>query len=290
MWKLARRLDRQLVGQRVARSDFRTPALATRDVSGREVLGHDTHGKHLLTRLSGTDDSPAATLHSHLRMDGSWSTLAAGKRLPAKVQPHVRLVLALEDGRTVHGVRLHDLALVPTDRERDLVGHLGPDPLRADWDAAGAVQRLSADPTRPLVSALLDQRSMAGLGNLWANELAFLTGVSPWTPVGDVDVERLVERAATMLRHSATVEGAYQVTTGSSARGDDHWVVGRQRKGCRRCGGPVTTVDEVPGDAANRWTWWCPRCQPGPGPEARLRPGGAGGRPRRPSRSSRGRR
>jgi formamidopyrimidine-DNA glycosylase len=294
VWKLARRLDRQLRGHTVVRSDFRTPRLATRDVAGREVLGHDTHGKHLLTRLSATAGSPAATLHSHLKMDGSWSTLAPGKRLPAKLQPHVRLVLGLDDDRTVHGIRLHDLDLVPTDREHDLVGHLGPDPLREDWDPAEAVRRLAADPQRPLVSALLDQRAMAGLGNLWANELAFLTGVSPWTPVGDVDVERLVERSATMLRHSATVEGAYQVTTGSSARGDDHWVTGRQRRGCRRCGGPISVTAEVPGDAANRRTWWCAACQPGPGPEARtgpgLRPGGAVGRPRRSSRSSRGRR
>ena len=79
-------------------------------------------------------------------MDGSWSTLAPGKRLPAKLQPHVRLVLDLDDGRSVHGIRLHDLDLVPTDREADLVGHLGPDPLRDDWDADEAVRRLAADP------------------------------------------------------------------------------------------------------------------------------------------------
>lgn len=292
VWKLARRLDRQLAGHMVVRSDFRTPALATRDVSGREVLGHDTHGKHLLTRLSGTHDSPPATLHSHLRMDGSWSTLAPGRRLPGKVVPHVRLVLGLDDGRTVHGIRLHDLALVPTDRDHDLVGHLGPDPLREDWDADEAVRRLLESPTTPLVSALLDQRAMAGLGNLWANELAFLTGVSPWTPIGEVDVDRLVERAATMLRHSATVPGAYQVTTGSPVRGDDHWVTGRQRQGCRRCRGPVSVQAEVAGDAANRRTWWCPACQPGPGPETRtgtgagIRRGAGAVRPRRPTRSS----
>ena len=159
VWKLARRLDRQLVGRTIARSDFRTPRLATRDVSGREVLGHDTHGKHLLTRFSATAGSPAATLHSHLKMDGSWSTLAPGKRLPGKLQPHVRLLLTLDDDRVVHGIRLHDLDLVPTDREADLVGHLGPDPLRDDWDPAEAVRRLAADPAVPFVSALLDQRA-----------------------------------------------------------------------------------------------------------------------------------
>ena len=292
VFKLARRLDRQLAGHTIERSDFRTPRLATRDVAGRSVIAHDTHGKHLLTRLSATATSPAATLHSHLRMDGSWSTLAPGKRLPPAVRPHVRLVLELDDGRVVHGIRLHDLDLVRTDREADLVGHLGPDPLRADWDEAEAVRRLRADPAVPLVSALLEQRSLAGLGNLWANELAFLSGVSPWTPIGEVDVERLVARAAVMLHHSATVEGAYQVTTGSPVRGDDHWVTGRQRVGCRRCRGPISMTAELPGDAANRRTWWCPSCQPGPGPDARIsvRPGAASGRPRRSSRSSRGRR
>lgn len=270
VWKLARRLDRQLVGRTVVRSDFRVPRLATRDVAGRVVLGHDTHGKHLLTRLTGLDDSPAVTLHSHLRMDGSWTTTGAGKRLPARVQGDVRLVLALDDGRTTYGVKLHDLDLVATTEEDRLVGHLGPDPLRADWDADEAVRRLSVDPTLPLVSALLDQRLVAGLGNLWANELAFLTGVSPWTPIGEVDVPRLVDRAATMLHHSATVPQAYQVTTGSMWPGTDHWVTGRQRRGCLRCGTAVRVAAEIPGDAANRRTWWCPRCQPGPGPEARL--------------------
>ena len=86
VFKLARRLDRQLAGHTVVRSDFRTPALATRDLSGRQVLGHDTHGKHLLTRFGPTAGSPPATLHSHLRMDGSWSTLAPGKRYRIRVR------------------------------------------------------------------------------------------------------------------------------------------------------------------------------------------------------------
>ncbi|MBR7744610.1 Fpg/Nei family DNA glycosylase [Phycicoccus sp. BSK3Z-2] len=270
VFRLARRLDRQLAGRTVAHTDLRHPRLATRSVTGRSVLGHDTHGKHLLTRFSGAGDAPPVTLHSHLRMDGEWSVTRPGKRLPARLMHEVRLVLRLDDDRTVWGLRLHDLDLVPTREEARLVGRLGPDPLREDWDAAEAERRLRADPDVPLVSALLDQRRVAGLGNLWANELAFLTGVSPWTRVGDVDVGRLVERAATMLWHSATVDGAYQVTTGSSRRGEDHWVTGRRRQGCLRCGGPVRVVAEVPGDAANRRTWWCPHCQPGPGPEARV--------------------
>jgi formamidopyrimidine-DNA glycosylase len=265
VYVLARRLDRSVKGRAVARSDLRVPRLATRDLTGRSVTGHDTHGKHLLTRFSGD-----VTLHSHLRMDGEWSVTRPGKRLPARLMPEVRLVLTMDDGSTAWGLRLHDLDLVATADEHQLLGHLGPDPLRDDWDAAEAVRRLRERAAVPLVSALLDQTAIAGLGNLWVNELAFLMGVSPWTPVGELDVERVVERAATMLRHSATVPGAMQVTTGISRRGDSHWVSGRQRRPCLRCGREVQMVPELPNDPAHRRTWWCPHCQPGPGPEVRV--------------------
>ncbi len=257
--KLARRLDRALAGRVLARSDLRVPQLATRDLAGRTVLGHATHGKHLLTRFSG-----GATLHSHLLMDGSWSVTGPGKRLPRRLLPDVRVLLETRHGHTAHGLRLHQLDLVPTEEEARVVGHLGPDPLRADWDPEEAVRRLAADAGAPLVGALLDQRRIAGLGNLWVNELAFLTGHSPWTPMGEVDVPALVRLAATALRHSATVAGAYQVTTGSNRRGEEHWVAGRRGLPCRRCGTTIRMVEAVAEDPAQRVTWWCPRCQPGP--------------------------
>ncbi|MEV7431000.1 DNA-formamidopyrimidine glycosylase family protein [Nocardioides sp. NPDC092400] len=265
VFKLARRLDRPLKGRTVTRSDLRVPRLATRDLAGRVVLEHATHGKHLLTRFSG-----GATLHTHLLMDGSWSVTGPGKQLPRRLMPDVRIVLATNAGHTAYGLRLHEMELVETSREHELVGHLGPDPLREDWDAEEAVRRLAAEPAVPLVSALLDQRKVAGWGNLWANELAFLLGRSPWTPVGEVDVERLVGLGAKALRHSATVEGAYQVTTGIGRKGESHWVSGRAGRPCLRCGTTVEVVPELPNDPANRRTWWCPHCQPGPGPETRV--------------------
>lgn len=263
VYKLARTLDRELRGRTVERSDFRVPRLATRDLAGREVLAHVTHGKHLLQRFSG-----GLTLHSHLRMDGAWRFTGPGRRLPRGFDDDVRLVLQTP-GRTAWGLRLHDLDLVATDAEHTLVGHLGPDPLRDDWDPAEAEHRLRGAGTTPFVSALLDQRLMAGLGNVWVNELAFLTGVSPWTPIGEVDVARVVARAATMLRFSALSRDAHQVTTGSTRPGEEHWVNGRAGRPCRRCGTTIRRADEVRGDGANRFTWWCPHCQPGPGPEAR---------------------
>jgi endonuclease-8 len=262
VYLLARRLERSLDGRTVVRSDLRVPRHATADLAGRTVLEHVTHGKHLLTRFSGD-----LTLHTHLRMDGSWSVTRPGRRLPRRVMPDVRVVLEVDTGHTAYGVLLPVVDLVRTRDEATVVGHLGPDPLRDDWDEEEAVRRLGADPARPLAAAILDQTLVAGWGNLWANELCFLRGHSPWTPVGEVDLAALVRLGARALRRSAKVPGAYQVTTGDTRRGEQHWVAGRARRPCLRCGTEVRVVDAVPNDPSRRRTWWCPTCQPGPGPE-----------------------
>ncbi|WP_336923149.1 DNA-formamidopyrimidine glycosylase family protein [Aquipuribacter sp. SD81] len=273
VWRVARRLDDRLSGRRFVRSDFRVPQHATAELAGRRVLSTVSRGKHLLTRLDGD-----VTLHTHLRMDGEWSVVRAGKVLPRRLQPDVRVVLAT-DGPTAYALRMPVVELVRTTREADVVGHLGPDLLGPDWDPAEAVRRLAADPARPLAAALLDQRNLAGLGNLWVNELCFLRGRSPWTPVGEVDLPPLVDLAARLLRFSVSGAGTgqrtAQVTTGDPRPGHDHWVSGRAGRPCLRCGTTVRVVAEVPGDAERRRTWWCPRCQPGPAPEAG-RTGGAG--------------
>jgi formamidopyrimidine-DNA glycosylase len=144
-----------------------------------------------------------------------------------------------------------------------VVGSLGPDPLRDDWDADEAVRRLERRPHRPLAAALLDQRNVAGFGNLWVNELAFLRGAHPLRPVGEVDIAALVAIGARALRLSATVAGMYQVTTGRAVKGESHWVAGRAGRPCLRCGTRVRVVAERVDDPERRRTWWCPRCQPG---------------------------
>lgn len=258
VYALARRLDAALRDRVLTRGELRVPAHATDDLTGRTIQAHATHGKHLLTRLSGD-----LTLHTHLRMSGSWTVSNTGRWLPRTVMPDVRVVLRT-DGPAAYGVSLPVVDLVPTSREVEVIGHLGPDPLRKDWDAAEAASRLRADPDRPLVAALLDQRCVAGFGNLWANELCFLRGHSPWTPVSDVDVVALLDLGARALRHSATVAGAMQVTTGHRRKGDRHWVAGRAGRPCLRCGTAVRVIDEIPNDPERRRTWWCPACQPGP--------------------------
>ncbi len=260
IWKVARTLD-ALKGRRMAAVELRVASLVGAELADTTLLENDTHGKHLLTRFDN-----GQTLHTHLRMDGSWSVVRPGKTLPRALDPDIRVLLAAVGGPTAYGLTIPIVQLVQTSSEDQVIGHLGPDPLRADWDAGAAVRRIGADPQRGIAATLLDQQTMAGLGNLWVNELCFLRGVSPWTPVGEVDLERFVALAARALRHSAKVPGAYQVTTGNSRRGRDHWVAGRAQQPCYRCRTPIKVVEEVRGDPEQRRTWWCPTCQPGPGP------------------------
>jgi len=273
--RLARRLDAALAGRRLLAGRLMVPAHAGADLAGALVLGTVTHGKHLLTRLE--HDGEALTLHSHLRMDGEWALLGPGKRLPAARHPDVRALLVTTEQRSAAGLRLPVVELMRTAREPDAVGHLGPDLLHDGFDAALAARNLLADPERPLAGALLDQRNLAGLGNLWANELCFLLGRSPWTPVGDLGddgVARAVALAARALRASAAGTTGYQVTTGDTRPGQEHWVAGNAGKPCRRCGTTVRVVDGAAGASSgadqrygvHRRTWWCPRCQPGPQP------------------------
>jgi endonuclease VIII len=275
VWRLAGRMRPVLEGRTLAQGRLNVPAHATADLAGARVLGIATHGKHLLTRLDLAGE--ALTLHTHLLMDGEWALLGPGKRLPARLLPDVRVLLVTDEQRTAAGLRMPVVELMRTGDEPRAVGHLGPDLLDPALDVPAAAARLGADPARPLAAALLDQRLVAGLGNLWANELCFLSGRSPWTPVGELGepgVQRLVVRAARALRASASGVTGYQVTTGNTRPGQEHWVAGRAGQPCRRCGTRVEVVAEVAGvakdddDAAGvrRRTWWCPHCQPGPSP------------------------
>lgn len=266
VWRHARQLHEALAGARLTGSDFRLPALATADLTGWTVREAASRGKHLLIRLTGA--GRPRTLHSHLRMDGSWRIFRPGEPWRGGPGHTVRIVLTT-DAATAVGYRLHDVELVPTAREASVVGHLGPDLLGADWDLTEAVRRLRAVPDRPLAAALLDQRNLAGIGNLYACELAFLAGVSPWTPIGEVaDLTALVDRAHRLLHTNR--ESWAQVTTGSSRPGEANWVHGRAGRPCRRCGTRVRQAPSTRGIDA-RVTFWCPRCQPGPVPGPGLR-------------------
>ncbi|WP_441248476.1 Fpg/Nei family DNA glycosylase [Kitasatospora sp. McL0602] len=253
VYRAAAQLHEALSGQLLTAADLRVPAHATADLTGRHIIDTTPRGKHLLTRLEG-----GLTLHTHLRMDGRWELYRPGERWRGGPAHQIRVILATAT-RTAVGYRLPVVQLLRTADEFQAVGHLGPDLLGPDWDLAEALRRTAADPARPLGEALLDQCNLAGIGNVYAIELCFLAGVTPWTPVGEVAaLERLLARAHQLLEANKLRPG--HVTTGNTRPGHQHWVYGRGRRPCTRCG---TTIRTATHDR-ERPAYWCPHCQPGP--------------------------
>ncbi|MER6914168.1 DNA-formamidopyrimidine glycosylase family protein [Streptomyces sp. NPDC000594] len=260
VWRTAHRLDGVLAGRELTRCELRVPSLATADLTGRHTLEVVPRGKHLLTRFEG-----GLTLHSHLRMDGSWRVFPVGTRPSGGPAHQIRAILGTA-AHTAVGYRLPVLELLRTTDEERVVGHLGPDLLGPDWDPGEAVARLLSDPARPLGDALLDQRNLAGIGNVYKSELAFLARVTPWLPVGELprDVpERLVATAHRLL--TANRANSDRRTTAAGARTRLH-VYGREGRPCLRCGTPVRrSTPAVPGASGDeRVSYWCPGCQHGP--------------------------
>ena len=250
--RTAHRLHRALSGHELTRTDFRVPQHATADLAGYRVVDTVARGKHLLTRMEGVEQW---TLHTHLKMEGAWRTYTAGQRWKRPAH-QARVVLATADLQAV-GFSLGIVELIPTTEEHAVVGHLGPDLLGPDWDEDEALRRLLEDPDRPLIQALLDQTRLAGIGNMYAAELCFLSGTLPTTPIGRVaDLRRLVRRAHLMLEQNVT--RATQATTGDLR--EPLWVYRRDKAPCRRCSTPIAVAMRgEPG--RERAAYWCPSCQ-----------------------------
>ncbi|GAA5130839.1 DNA-formamidopyrimidine glycosylase family protein [Pseudonocardia adelaidensis] len=266
----AARLRAALAGQSLVRGELRHPQLVEHDLAGRTVLDVASVGKHLFTRF---DDG--RSLHSHLRLDGAWHLYRPG--MPWQRPAHqARAVLETAE-RTAVGFNLHDMELLPTAEEDRLVGHLGPDLLDPDWSdehAAEALRRFTARGESELGLVLLEQRVMAGVGNLYKTEVCFLLGLSPWTLVRDVpDPAAAIDLARTLLLRNA--DRPQQSTTGELARGRTTWVYDRGGQRCRRCGTRIRTAHQGDGVHA-RIAWWCPTCQPGPSPRGGVRGSGRG--------------
>ncbi|WP_448223063.1 DNA-formamidopyrimidine glycosylase family protein [Gordonia iterans] len=257
VYRAAHRLNEALAGSTLLRSDFRVPTLATKDLSGARVESARAVGKHLFVDLAGTTGS-TLSIHSHLMMDGAWHVYRPGEkwRRPGFT---ARVVLRTEDVEAVG----FDLGILELTADPDAaVAHLGPDLLGPDWDAEAATANLAAQPDRPIGLALLDQRNLAGVGNIYRSELCFLAGVHPETPAGAVDLGGMVATAHSLLQANAL--HAVRATTGDRRRGRELWVYGRDRRPCRRCGSGIVrgSLGPARGPAGERVTYRCPRCQP----------------------------
>lgn len=300
VWRTALHLDRALSGSTLLETDFRVPALAMLDLSGRVVESTIARGKHLLTRIGApghdhaggpspperADDSGARlTLHTHLRMEGSWHIYRAGSRW--RRPAHEARVVLRTEAWTAVGFALGVTQVVPRAAEDSLVAHLGPDLLGPEWDEQEALRRLLDDPAPPVAAAitdqrnragavthpsavgefsrevgvaLLDQRCLAGIGNLYKAEALFLSGVSPFQAVTEVpDLGKVIRLARRLMMANKLTP--LQTTTGVARRGQEHYVYGRGGQPCRRCGTRIRSrmQGQPPQD---RITYWCPACQP----------------------------
>jgi endonuclease VIII len=249
--RLAEKINARFAGQRCVRCVTRDPRLSGVDLAGAAMVNADAVGKHLLIRFDN-----GSTLHSHLRMTGSW------KVGPVAREPEWRrrIELWMESGRLT-GLDLPIVELLPTAQEDRIVGHLGPDlcgPETPDLDEV--TERLRRDPSAALATALLDQRNVAGFGNLYAVEVPFIAGVSPNQPIGTIDgLEDLVGIGTALIRTNA--ERGPQNTTGRRLTTDDHWIYARRGRPCPICS---TTLDgwEERDSPWHRVSVWCPSCQP----------------------------
>lgn len=216
-------------------------------LAGRAVKSVDAHGKHLFLRFEG-----GLTLHSHLRMTGAWGVYPQGRRWRRSPR-RAWLVMRAADVEVVQfdGPVLELMAESRTRFDRRLAG-LGQDVLAESFDESRFLRRLREDdPARAIGDALLDQRTLAGIGNLWKAEACFAAGVDPWRPTGEVGAQEILAVVG-----FAREQMARSAREGFPAR--PRAVYRRAGMPCPRCGTRISCRGQ--GDD-NRATFWCGGCQ-----------------------------
>jgi endonuclease-8 len=270
IFRAARTLHRALAGQTITRFQAALAPLAEvdrdRPIAGRSVEKVEAAGKHCLMHLS--DD---LILRTHMRMNGSWHIYRPGEKwqMPAHA---MRILLETADWVAV-AFNVYSAEFIRAER---LAGHqtlatLGPD-LLGDFDRDRALALVRRNDARPVHEVLLDQRVMAGIGNVYKSEILFLSRLHPDTLASAVDDGRwtaIIDLAQKLLEANVADGSGGQIvtyrglrrTTGRMNPEDRLWVYSRGGKACRRCGTRIASRKD--GDDA-RVTYWCPRCQPAP--------------------------
>src|SRR5205085_3804846 len=226
---------------------------------GERVAALERRGKYLVFWCES-----GRGLLVHLRMTGGFR-LAGGNGLPD--DPYVRAVVTLDDGSDVayRDVRRFGTwqLLEPYDVEPFLSARLGEEPLGRRFTARALGERL-AGRRAPIKAALLDQRTIAGLGNIYVDEALWRARIHPLTPARDLQADQLraLRRAvklaleAGIARQGATLRD-YRQPDGTSGRMQHEFkVYGRNGEPCDRCGTPIEKTR-----VAGRGTWYCPQCQ-----------------------------
>jgi endonuclease-8 len=250
--RTARALDGALRGRVIRSCRGREVAAASPSVVGARVEGARALGKNLL--LGFALDT---TLVSHMGMTGSWHLYRPGERWQ-KPEARASLVVETDDVvavafsvPTLEWLRTRELPLHPR------LASLGPDLLDADFDVEEALRRLRVDPHLDVGEAILDQRIVAGIGNVYKSEGLFLAGIDPFAPIrrlGDEDLRRLLEGTRCLMH--ANLDGFPRTTCPEAGRGAT-WVYDRSGRPCRRCRTPIRMRRQ---GLAGRSTWFCTTC------------------------------
>ena len=277
LFRTARTLDRALGRKRLVRFETALAQLARVDddapIVGRTVEAVRSVGKHLLVELSGD-----LVLRTHMRMKGSWQVYRPGERW-RRPRAAMRVVLETADFQAVaFDVPVAEFRSARALARDPAVATLGPDLLSGDFDEEAAVRRLRERGPLSVGEALLDQRALAGIGNVYKSETCFVEGIHPFRTVASLDddaLHRLVRTARRLLARGAGTgqrfaEGALRRTVRETHPDARPWVYRRGGKPCRRCAAPI--VREVRG-LQGRSTYFCPSCQPMPSPGATAGPG-----------------
>ena len=264
LFRTAAGLRPYLVGRRVTAARTGGPGAVPQvsRIVGSEITAVEALGKNLLIRFDN-----GLEVRTHLKMNGSWHRYRPGERWrrpPARARLVIEVpgaVAVCFDAPVVELLEQRAEAIHPS------IGRLGPDLLARDFDAAEALRRLR-DPARAalqIAEALVDQRALAGIGNVYRSEVLWLERIAPSTLVADLDDETLSRLVATarrlLLANAERGRGPERVTTGADRRAiGPLYAYGRAGRPCRRCGTAIASTRH--GRDLPRTTYWCPTCQP----------------------------
>ena len=267
IFRAARTLHRALAGKQVTAFQSMLPALNRINddtpLAGRTIERVHSRGKHLLIHFSGD-----LVLRTHMRMNGSWHIYRPGEKWQ-RPRRDMRILLTTADFEAVgFNIPVAEFMSERAVGKSAALRSLGPDVLADDFDATKVLENLRARSQSEIAEALLNQRVLAGLGNVYKSEVLFMCGINPFKPVGlvsDADLTSVVDASRRVLKTNVseglelmTTYGGLRRTTGRSDPRDRLWVYGRARLPCRRCGMLIRVQKQGP-DA--RLTYWCPRCQ-----------------------------
>ncbi len=280
IFRAARGLHRALAGRTVSGFESVFPHLTNpledRPLTGQLIERVEARGKHLLIWFSGD-----LVLRTHMRMNGSWHIYRPGERWQ---RPHRDMRIVIETA-AMHAVAFTvPVAEFVTSHElanHDVVAELGPDPLSDNFNAEEAIERMQTHGDVEIADVLLDQRVIAGIGNVYKSEVLFGARINPFVRVAALTRDQLAEIVAVGVRfmRANVVSGFSRTGAGASASGGivtyagmrrttgradpsaRLWVYGRGGQPCRRCGTPISRRKQGP---FARSTYWCEQCQPEP--------------------------